>query len=78
MRTLVCAILTIGMAIAAGQTRRRLITIAPTIRWPNARRRLPAAQRSVAPTQITPARRRRCDETTAVIVTSDQCRSCPP
>ena len=52
-----------------------LIMIALTIPWPNARRRLPAAQRSATSTLITPVRRRRRDETAGVIVKSDQIRS---
>src|SRR4051812_31968189 len=43
------------------------IMIAPTIRWPNARRRLPAAQRSAPPTHTTLVGRRRRDETVRVI-----------
>src|SRR5262245_30260952 len=50
------------------------ITIAPFIRWPNARRLLQAAQHSATLTPITLVRRRRRDEVIGVIDKSDRYR----
>ena len=49
-----------------------LIMIAATTRWPNARRRLPAAQRNATPTRITLELWRRRDQTTGVIAVSTE------
>ncbi len=47
-----------------------LTRIAPSLRWPNARCRLPAARPSATSTRITRAQRRRKDETTGGIAAS--------
>ena len=79
MRTLALAILTMGIVFAAGHARLRRMTrlfplrvgkrllpsIAATIRWTNAGRRLTVS--SAFPTHITLVRRRRGDETIGVI-----------
>jgi hypothetical protein len=46
--------------------------IAATTRWPNARRRLPAAQRNATPTRITLELWRRRNQTTGVIAASTE------